>query len=216
LGVAISFFNPLKSGVFVFLGDVIVFLFPRISGVFPRLSIFGDFFLLNVRGDTKVSRGIAGVFTESKSNVVSFKGGVDSVSCKNDVDADLGLLIFEDSGVLPLLGVDSEDESGTTFDSRGDFLFALAVILDLCAAVGVTLDGDWIVCFAFDFLVNALERIGPFRHGVAFRLEGVFLPTLAKTLGVFALTFRLITMVSGDVACLVLMPDLLIVFLCMK
>ena len=76
----------------------------------------------------------------------------------------------------------------------------MELVLDSRVALGVICDGDEIVLFTLEFFVDNLEYTDLFLVGVAFPLEGVFLQTLAKTLGVFALTFRLITMVSGDFA----------------
>ena len=64
---------PLKSGVCISFGDAIISLSPFIFGVLGSRNIFLGLSCDDI-GDTNVSRGIAGVFMESKSKVVSFRG----------------------------------------------------------------------------------------------------------------------------------------------
>ena len=75
LGEIIIFLIPLISGVFISFGDAIIFLIPFIFGVLGSRNIFLGLACDEI-GDTNVSRGIAGVFIESKSKVVSFRGEV--------------------------------------------------------------------------------------------------------------------------------------------
>ena len=101
---------------------------------------------------------------------------------------DFGVLTLVDVGVLSLL----------TFSD--DFKLEFGETIALGVLGGGTFDGFALIGTAFDFFADCFEDKGAFRAGVAFTLEGVFLPTLDKTVGVFAFALRLIMIVSGDLA----------------
>ena len=179
LGVAIIFLIPRKSGDFS--GDVFLLLGVFISLLIPLKS--GDAGV-DATGDTKVSKGILGVFTESKSKLVVFPGvpGADSFK-KDRLNTLLGVLMVASAlGVVTLtvagvLVTDRFADWGVFFAEPG--VFGVAAILTAFEGV-----------FWADFGVFLAER-GVFFCGVGdvTLISGAMSEALLEDLGVTAADF---------------------------